>query len=180
MKGFSILLLAASGVFCGPADAADHFARANSYLRFEANRIRLESTRISGEANRVRAEAGVLDKSAEKLRTDASHLDDLWVTANRLNPVRYSDYEGRDRSQQIMRRDADSAVSGAVSLRSEGHRLDDESTRLKQLAAEVDAQRHKIWLDKFKCCDPKTGQLLRETIVALAKVIGARYEPSQP
>jgi hypothetical protein len=180
MKGFSILLLAAFAAFSRPADAADHFARADSYLKFEANRIRSESARISGEANHIRSEAGVLDESAEKLRTDASHLDDLWVAANQLNPARFSDYEGRDRSQQIMRRDADRNVSGAASLRSEGHRLDDESTRLKQLAAEVDAQRHKIWFDKFKCCGPKTGQLLRETIVALAKMIGARYEPSQP
>ena len=180
MNRFLILLLAAFALFCGPADAADHFARANSYLRFEANRIRLEGTRISGEAERIRAEAGVLDKTAEKLRTEASHLDDLWVMANRLNPVRYGDYEGRDRSQQIMRSDADRNVSGAASLQREGHRLDDESSRLMQLAAEVDAQRHKLWLDKFKCCEPKTSQLLREKIVALARVIGARYEPSQP
>jgi hypothetical protein len=127
-------------------------------LKAEAARILAEGDRIKREADLMRSEATRLDSEADALQKGAVYLDQLWENANNLDPNKYKDYPGRDKSQRRMRLDAERENRDAVSLRTEGHRLDAEAVRLWRLAATVDPQAQKDLLDRLRnCCKLETG-----------------------
>jgi hypothetical protein len=72
--------------------------------------------------------------------------------ARKLDPNKYKDYAGRDRSQRRMRLDAAREKHDAVSPRIEGRRLDGEAVRLWKLAAVVDPRALKDLLDRLRNC----------------------------
>ena len=127
------------------------------YLTAESARILAEGDRIKREADHMRSEATRLDSEADELRKEAAYLDQLWEKARNLDPNKYKDYAGRDRSQQRMRLDAAREKRDAGSLRIEGRRLDAEAVRLWKLAAAVDPQALKDLLDRLRnCCKLET------------------------
>ena len=145
-----------------PAHAQD--AQANGvttalpYLKAQAARILAEGDRIKREADLMRSEATWLDSEADELQKGAVYLDQLWEKASKLDPNKYQEYAGRDKSQRRMRLDAVREKRDAVSLRIEGRRLDAEAVRLWKLAATVDPQAQKDLLDRLRnCCKLQTG-----------------------
>jgi hypothetical protein len=130
---------------------------AQANLTAESARILAEGDRIKREADLMRSEATRLDSEADELQKGASYLDQLWERANKLDPNKYKDYAGRDKSQRRMRLDAEREKRDAVSLRTEGRRLDAEAVRLWKLAAAVDPQALKDLLDRLRnCCKLQT------------------------
>ena len=145
-----------------PAHAQD--AQANGvttalpYLKAQAARILAEGDRIKREADLMRSEATRLDSEADELQKGAVYLDQLWEKASKLDPNKYQEYAGRDKSQRRMRLDAVREKRDAVSLRIEGRKLDAEAVRLWKLAATVDPQAQKDLLDRLRnCCKLQTG-----------------------
>jgi hypothetical protein len=126
----------------------------------------------------MRSEAGRLNREATDLRKEASHLDDMWRSANRINPDKFADYEGRDKSQQRMRLDAKTEDQDADGLRLEGKRLDEEADRLSKLAAAVNSEAQKGLIDRFRgCCKSGDLKALRQQITELARSMGLTYSP---
>ena len=106
----------------------------------------------------MRSESTRLDSEADELQKGAAYLNQLWEEARKLDPNKYKDYAGRDRSQRRMRLDAANERRDAVSLQIEGRRLDAEAVRLWKLAAAVDPQAQKDLLDRLRnCCKLQTG-----------------------
>ena len=150
------IMLAAVPVFFA-AYAEDAQAKGVT-LKAESARILLEGDRIKREADLMRSEATRLDSEADELQKGAAYLDQQWEKANKLDPDKYKDYVGRNRSQWRMRFDAEREKRDAVSLRIEGDRLDAEAVRLWKLAAAIDPQAQKDLLDRLRnCCKLQTG-----------------------
>jgi hypothetical protein len=108
------------------------------YLSREVARMAKEGDRIEGQAGALRSESRELTREKEALLDHAAGLDRRWARANQIDPDRYPDYPGRDRSQKIMRADASTMIADGVGLLAEGRRLDAEATRLRQLAMAVE------------------------------------------
>jgi hypothetical protein len=140
-------------------------AQANGVIpKAEAVRILSEGDRIKREADLMRSEATRLDSEADELQKGAVYLDHLWEKASKLDPEKYKEYAGRDKSQRRMRLDAVREKRDAVSLRIEGRRLDAEAVRLWKLAATVDPQAQKDLLDRLRnCCKLETGLHIART-----------------
>ena len=77
-----------------------------TYLEKEGARIVNEAKRIEGEADRLRSEARRLSAEHTRLLSVASALDAKWFNA-KATGSEVQDYPGRDRSQRIIRGDAD-------------------------------------------------------------------------
>ena len=156
------ITLAANAVYF-PAGTQD--AQANrATLKAESARILAEGDRIKGEADLMRSEATRLDSEADELQKGAAYLDQLWENANKLDPNKYKDYAGRDKSQQRMRLNAEREKRDAVSLRIEGRKLDAEAVRLWKLAAAVDPQALKDLLDRLRnCCKLEMSRALKRS-----------------
>jgi hypothetical protein len=140
-------------------------------LKAESARILAEGDRIKREADLMRSEATRLDSEAVELQNGAAYLDQLWEKANKLDPNKYKDFAGRDRSQRRMRLDAEREKGDATSLRIERRRLDAEAVSLWKLAAAVDPQAQKDLLDRLRnCCKLQTGlNILRSKNVEIAQ-----------
>lgn len=148
------------------------------YLKRQARIILAEGDRIKGEAERMRSESARLKREANDLRVAASKLDRAWESAHLVDPDKYLAHPERDRSQKIMRSDADREDGDAVSLVYEGKKLDDEAVRLWMLAAAVDPQASNELLKRMQACCQKSGiDFLRGEIVRLARQFGANYSP---
>jgi hypothetical protein len=152
-----------------------------SYLKGEAHRIQREGDRIKSEASLMRSESFHLKLEASDLRDKAAQLDDLWAKANHADPKRYSDYPGRNRSQERMRLDAKREDQDSDALRAEEGRLGAEAERLWKLAAAVNAQAQEELLKRMMCCRPQKSEdieFLRTEIIRMARALGTNYTPS--
>jgi hypothetical protein len=150
------------------------------YLKTEARVILGEGDRIEGEANLMRSERARLKHEASNLRIGASRLDEMWARATQINAEKYADYPGRDRSQRIMRSDADREEKDAESLQLESQRLDEEAIRLWKLASEIDPRSQNALIKRMACCKPAgTSDIdfLRAEIIKLARSLGTNYFP---
>ncbi|MBB5053465.1 hypothetical protein HNQ36_003456 [Afipia massiliensis] len=169
--------------FCLAAALSDNaFARTPTapvqYLKRQARIILAEGDRIKGEAMRMRSESARLKLEANGLRAAASQLDQAWERAHSIAANKYPAYPERDRSQKIMRSDADREDVDAIGLLHEGKRLDDEAMRLWNLAAAVDPQASNELLKRMQACCQKSGiEFLKGEIIRLARQFGAHYSP---
>lgn len=163
------------------AGAADNQKDAPSaYLAAESARILKEGDRIQGESIRLRAEAHRLDGEGLRLRDAASHLDTIWAMDVRANPALIREFRRHDRSQLIMRADAQHTDSDADKLRLESKRLDAEAARLWKLAAAVDPDAQDDILRRLRERGSNTQAslaILRAKIVQMAQAAGVNYVP---
>ena len=93
----------------------------------EGQRLYCESLRVGSEIHRLIDEA-------ERLRTEADRLDEKWLIAHKADPAAFPDTPDRDRSQRIMRSDADALAFTARSLGSVQQDLASEAVRILTLA----------------------------------------------
>jgi hypothetical protein len=153
------------------------------FMKREADNILREGDRIKREAERMRLEGTRLNTEADELRAEATQLDHQWELAVRIAGERYTDYSGRDRSQIILRSDADREDRDAGSLRAEGQRLDSEAERLWKLAADVDPRIQNSIFERMKaagaCCKTSSIEPLRREIMRLAHELGIHYVPGR-
>jgi hypothetical protein len=151
------------------------------YLSREATRISREGNRIEGQAGTLRSESRRLTREKQELLHHAAGLDQRWARANQVDPDRYPDYPGRDRSQKIMRADATTMDADGMGLLAEGRRLDTEATRLRQLAKAVEddaiglMKRRQISAAVVVAAVPVTG--LRTRIIQLALAYKVQWSP---
>ena len=156
-------------------DAQANGATAALSLTAESARILSEGNRIKREADLMRSEAIRLDSEADELQKGAVYLDHLWEKARKLDPDKYKDYAGRDKSQRRMRLDAAREKQDAVSLRIEGRKLDAEAVRLWKLAAAVDPQALKDLLDRLRnCCKLQTKLNIARACLRPIKIARSR------
>lgn len=169
-----IMLMTASSAL--PAHLPPHV----KYLFAEADKIKSAGNEMKKEADRVRSEGDRLNQEASQLRRAATKLDDMWGAANRVAPDKFTDYSGRDRSQQRMRADAQREDLDADSLRAEGSRLDEEAKRLWKLSEAVNAQARMDMINLFRgCCKADLIEFYRAAIVRMAHNLNINYVPSR-
>jgi hypothetical protein len=175
------LVLALLAGLLSASTVAQASNRPQTYLKREAENILSQGDRIKQEAARMRSEGKRLNDEAAALRTAAATLDDQWTTATKLAPEKYQEYSGRDRSQIIMRSDAEREDRDADSLRIEGKRLDVEAERLWKLAADVDPRIQNSLFERMKaagaCCKSSSIEPFRLEILKQAHALGVNYVP---
>jgi hypothetical protein len=171
MAVFAALICSTGGVALAqvtvPSATVDRTLQ--QYAAREANRISSEANRLQGEATRLSAESARLLKEEKRLLDAASVLDERWLLA------KHEDYAGRDRSQRIMRIDADRLQFEAMRLKEEVKQLENEAVRLQKLAQDVEDV-----FDRMK----KTGITaqnvgdVREFIRGLAEALSVTWRPA--
>jgi hypothetical protein len=102
---------------------------------------------FQSEASRLRAQASVMESEGERLATarskllkEAEKIDQIWQVAHDRAPNMYPDYQGRDRSQQLMRIDAQKMAQDVDKLGIEKIQLVQESEKMAKLKAAVYAE----------------------------------------
>lgn len=65
-----------------------------------------EGTRLLCEALRLNSEISRLKAEDDRLRTEAARLETAWQTAHKIDPIKFPDFEGRNKSQQRLLSDA--------------------------------------------------------------------------
>lgn len=113
-----------------------------------------EAIRLSCEALRLKNEAGRLELESVRLLSEASRLDKRWEDDSRAKPSLLNQYMERDKSQKLMRQDAETAREVSRTLLRVSGMLHAEASRILGLAhdnarllAAADVQRIKTALD---------------------------------
>jgi len=190
MREFSLVLVAciAGAAFTASSQAQPAFAQGTvvatvpsqqNYLQKEGDRISNEARRIAGEASRLRAEAVRLTGEEKRLLVQAANLDAEWLKAKEAMPDVVQDYPGRDRSQNIMRADANRIALEVKRLEANAQQLDLEGKRLNQLAADVFELMKKLGTSGGGARDPR-GSLsdLKTQIRVMARALSIKWEPA--
>lgn len=159
----------------GVADAAecnaDRERRAAKYASVGAGELLpllrvVEAQRLVCVSYSLQEEHDRLNREAERLEAEIARIEGDWRRDHELNPSKYPDFAGRDRSQKIMAADvrgirgAQQGVQASIDqLRRESERilglavqdaaeLDDDELKLLQFAADADDR--KIIHDRFR------------------------------
>jgi len=95
-----------------------------------------EGTRLLCEVLRYDSEISRLKAEKDRLRTEAARLETAWQTAHKIDPIKFPDFEGRDKSQQRLLSDASQLGQTMSVLENVQTDLRREARRILNLASD--------------------------------------------
>lgn len=95
-----------------------------------------EGTRLLCESIRLDAELARLRDEEERMRAEAERLENAWQAAHRINPAKFPNFEGRDKSQRRLLSDAEQIGRTLLVLSNVQNDLRSEARRILSLASE--------------------------------------------